>query len=345
LFTPGALGGLRLENRIVLSPMTRMQATEDGTPTEAMARYYASYAALGVGLVMTEATYIDELASRAYFNQPGMATSRHQEAWKKVVDAVHAAGRPIFLQVQHGGRLAEPGLHAVALGASGDAATGLSWQTARPYATAPVRAAGREEVDGIVRAFGDAASRAREAGFDGIEIHGARGYLLDEFLSQPAVGIDERLGVPLAIVRAVRERFPDGPISYNFSLYKMDGLGYQPSGGGEEVALIAASLCAAGVDAMHVTTRRVLRPESFGKTLAGAVRAVVPDKALIANGGVRTLEDAESALAQTGADFIAMARALLANPDWIARVSNGAALQAYKPGMEKEPLWQGEIGP
>jgi 2,4-dienoyl-CoA reductase-like NADH-dependent reductase (Old Yellow Enzyme family) len=345
VFSPAALKGLRLENRVVLSPMTRMQAAEDGTPTEAMARYYASYAALGVGLLMTEATYTDEHASRAYFNQPGMANPRHQEGWRRVVDAVHAAGRPIFLQLQHGGRLAEPGLHACALGASGIAAAGLSWQTARPYAAAPVRAAAREEIGRIVRAFAEAARRARQAGFDGVEIHGARGYLLDEFLSRPGMEIEERLAVPLSVVHAVRDAFPDGPLSYNLSLYKMDDSGYQPPGGGQEVALIAASLCDAGVDALHVTTRKVLRPEPFGNTLAEAVRAAVSDRVLIANGGVRTLEDAESALAQTGADFVAMARALLANPDWIGRVRAGGVLQAYKPGMEKEPLWQGEIRP
>lgn len=116
-------------------------------------RYYARYAELGVGLVMTEATFTDEAASRAYFNQPGMANARHQEGWKGVVEAVHAAGRPIVL------------------------------------------------------------------------------HLVDEFLSQPGRDLSRRLAVPLAIARAVREAFVDGLLSYNFSLYKMDDLSYQPPGG------------------------------------------------------------------------------------------------------------------
>jgi 2,4-dienoyl-CoA reductase-like NADH-dependent reductase (Old Yellow Enzyme family) len=338
VFTPAALGRLRLENRVVLSPMTRMQAEEDGVPTEAMARYYARYAANGVGLVMTEAAYTDEAASRAYFRQPGMANARHAEGWRPVVDAVHGAGRPILLQLQHGGRLAEPGLHACALGASGRAAAGVSWQGGKPYAAAPVRAAGPVDAEMLVRTFADAAKRARETGFDGVEIHGARGYLLDEFLSLPGVPLDERLRVPLAVARAVRDAFPDGLLTYNFSLYKMDDLAYQPPGGAAEVATIAAALCAQGVDALHVTTRRVLRDESFGRPLAAVARAAIPDHGLIVNGGVRTLQDAEAARAASGAQLVALARALLANPDWPARVQRGAPLDSYVPGMERNAL-------
>lgn len=338
VFSAVALGRLRLANRVVLSPMTRMQAAADGTPTAAMARYYARYAELGVGLVMTEATFTDEAASRAYFNQPGMANARHQEGWKGVVEAVHAAGRPIVLQLQHGGRLAEPGLHPMAMSASGRKAVGVSWQTARAYADAAVRAATPTDIEQIVHGFRRAAQRAKEAGFDGVEIHGARGYLVDEFLSQPGLDLSQRLAVPLAIARAVREAFADGLLSYNFSLYKMDDLSYQPPGGRQEIAMIAASLCAAGVDVMHVSTRSVLRAEAFGERLAWAVRAAVPDKSLIVNGGMRTLDNAEAALASTEAECVALARAQLANPDWIRRVAAGLPMAAYTPGMEKRAL-------
>lgn len=338
VFSPAALGRLRLANRVVLSPMTRMQASDDGAATRAMADYYARYARHGVGLVMTEAAYTDEKASRAYFRQPGMANGRHAEAWRPVVSAVHAAGSPIFLQLQHGGRLAEPGLHDCALGASGRPASGSSWQGGKPYASAPVRAASEAEQDEIAASFGAAARRAREAGFDGVEVHGARGYLLDEFLSQPGVALEARMRVPLAVVRAVREAFQDGPVTYNFSLYKMDDVSYQPPGGAGELARIAAALCAEGADAVHVTTRRVLREEPFGETLARVVREAIPRRALIVNGGIRTLQDAEAALAATGADLVALARALLANPDWIDKARSGAPLAAYTPGMERHPL-------
>jgi 2,4-dienoyl-CoA reductase-like NADH-dependent reductase (Old Yellow Enzyme family) len=303
-----------------------------------MARYYARYARHGAGLVMTEAAYPDERASRAYFRQPGMANARHAQAWRPVVDAVHAAGAPIVLQLQHGGRLAEPGLHAQAVGASGRAPAGVSWQGGQPYAGAPLRALAAAEEDAIAASFGSAARLAMAAGFDGVEIHGARGYLLDEFLSQPGRALEARLRLPLAVARAVREAFPYGPVTYNFSLYKMDDLAYQPPGGAGEVAAIAASLCAQGVDALHVTTRRVLREEAFGAPLARVVRDAVPGRTLIVNGGIRTLQDAEAALAATGAELVALARALLANPDWPDKARSGAPMTEYVPGMERRAL-------
>ena len=338
VFSPAVLGPLRLANRVVLSPMTRMQAGEDGTPTEAMARYYARYAANGVGLVITEAAYMDEAQSRAYFRQPGMANAAHAAGWRRVVEAVHAEGRPIILQLQHGGRLAEPGLHDCALGASGRPASGSSWQGGRPYPDAPVRAATAAEREAVVRAFAKAAALARKAGFDGVELHSARGYLLDELLSQPGIALRQRLAVPCAAIRSAREAFPDGVLGCNLSLYKMDDPLYQPPGGRGEVETIAATIAACGVDALHVTTRRVLRDEAYGEPFARTVRRAVPHTALIVNGGIRSLEDAAAALEMTGADCVALARALLANPDWIARVTLGTPLQGYAPGMERQPL-------
>ena len=335
----GALGALRLANRIVLAPMSRMQADEDGLPTQAMSDYYAGYARSGVGLVITEAVYTDAAHSRAYFRQPGIADARQARAWARIAGAVHAAGRPVLMQLQHAGRLAEPGLHACALGPTEARAQGLAWQTQRPYAEAPVRAAGASDIEALVRGFADAARRARVAGFDGVELHGARGYLLDGFLSESALGdLEARLRVPLAVLRAVREAMPDGLLSWNLSLYKMDDYRYQPPGGRAEIEAIARALVAAGADVLHVTTRRALRAEPWGETLARTVREAVPDCALIANGGLHSGEDCDAALAHGGAQAVSLARALLANPDWFARLREGRALRAYAPGMEAAPL-------
>lgn len=340
IFTPRRVGRLTVPNRVVLSPMTRAQASDDGTPTDAMAKYYARYATLGVGLLITEATHVDEAQSRAYFNQPGMANERHKIGWAAVAEAVRRVGRPVILQLQHGGRLAEPGLHSYAIGARGAKADGVSWQRALPYAKAPVRAATHEEIKHIVESFGQAAERARGAGFDGVEIHGARGYLIDEFLSAPGRTLDERLSVPLAVVRAVRGAFPDGVVSYNWSLYKMTDTGYRPPGGTVEVERIAQALIDAGVDLLHVSTRDLTRMEPLGEPFAGVVRRAVPNAALILNGGIRNLADAEHALQDMKGDFIAIARALLANPDWIERATRGLPLREFVRGMEHEPLLQ-----
>lgn len=336
--------GLRLRNRVVVAAMSRMQGGDDGMPAEQAAAYYARFAQGGAGLVVTEALYIDDHASRAYFRQPGLACDGHAAAWRAVTRRVHDAGGLLFAQLQHGGRLAEPGLNRAHLAASEGAAAGMTWQTGRP--NAPARAASESDIGALVQAFAQAARRAREAGFDGVELHGARGYLLDDFLSAgsnrrgDAYGgsLAGRLALPLQVVRAVCEALGPLPLAYNLSLYKMDDAGYQPPDGPQEVAAIARALHEAGATILHVTTRKLLRDEPWGEPLVSTVRRAVPQAVLIGNGGLKTLEDAETGIARTGCDLVSLARPFLANPDWLQRNLRGQALQAYARGMERQGL-------
>src|SRR5690606_20359508 len=239
----------------------------------------------------------DDQSGRAYFNQPGLCNLAQRDSWKAVVDAVHEAGGVIFAQLQHGGRLAEPGLNPLHLAASDGVAAGMTWQTQKP--NMPARGATLQEIADIVESFERAASYAVEAGFDGIEIHGARGYLIDDFLSastnhredEYGGSLTNRLRLPLQVVERVRKVMGDRPISFNFSLYKMDDLSYQPPGGKSEIETIAASLEHAGVDILHVSTRRALRDEPWGEPLVQTVGAAVTRASVIANGGLKTLED------------------------------------------------------
>ncbi|HYF20714.1 MAG TPA: NADH:flavin oxidoreductase [Ramlibacter sp.] len=344
LLDPLSRGGLALRNRIVVAAMSRMQGGEDGTASLQAADYYARFARGGAGLVITEALYTDGTSARAYFRQPGLAEDRHVDGWRPVTRAVHEEGSLAFAQLQHGGRLAEPGLNPLHLAASEGTAAGVTWQTGRP--NAPARAATAEQLDAIVDGFVAAAARAVDAGFDGIELHGARGYLLDDFLSastnrrEDAYGgsLQARLALPLRVLRAVRAVIGARPLSYNASLYKMDDGGYQPPGGAAEVEAIARALHGAGADLLHVTTRRLLRDEPWGEPLVVTVRRAVPDAVVIGNGGVKSTGDAEEALGRTDCDLVSIARAFLANPDWLARQQRGEALRAYAPGMEREPL-------
>jgi 2,4-dienoyl-CoA reductase-like NADH-dependent reductase (Old Yellow Enzyme family) len=333
-----------LRNRIAVAAMSRMQAREDGCVSADMPAYYERYVRGGAGLVFTEALYTDETAARAYFNQPGLASDVQAESWRQVVDRVHAAGGVLFAQLQHGGRLCEPGLNGKHLAASDGAAAGNTWQTGRP--NAPARAAGHSEIGAIVEGFANAARRAREVGFDGVELHGARGYLLDDFLSATSNrrtdeyggSLEGRLKLPLRVVKAVRDAVGPLPLSYNLSLYKMDDAAYQPPGGADEIRTIARALRGAGVDVLHVTTRRLLRDEPWGEPLVQTVRASVPDRIVIGNGGIKTLDDAQAAIVAVGCDMVSIARPFLANPDWLERNLRGDTLQAYRPGQEREQL-------
>lgn len=343
---PTRLASLDLRNAVVVAPMSRMQARDDGVVSSDMPEYYARYARDGVGLVISEAIYTDETSGRAYFNQPGLARDDQTEGWRGVVDAVHAAGGKMFAQLQHGGRLAEPGLNPLHLAASDGLAAGNTWQTG--YPNAPARAATVAEIEEIVASFGSAARRASEAGFDGIEIHGARGYLVDDFLSASTNqredefggSLEARLKMPLAVVRSVRAAIGTLPLSFNFSLYKMDNTSYQPPGGRDEVIKIIRALRGDGVDIIHVSTRKALRPEVWNEPLFRTVRAAAPGD-VIANGGLTTLDNCEAAIQEGGASAVSIARAYLANPNWLTRVTVKADLSRYVPGHERLPLLGG----
>lgn len=341
ILQPCALGALQPRNRLAVAAMSRMQAMDNGEVSADMPAYYARYARNGAGLVISEALYTDEDGARAYYRQPGLASDRQAQGWVRVAREVHREGGLLFAQLQHGGRLAEPGLNRVHLAASDGTAAGTTWQTGVP--NAPARAATAEQIDAIVEGFTQAARRAREAGFDGIELHGARGYLLDNFLSAStnqragAYGgsLEGRLALPLRVIRAVKQAAGGLPLAYNFSLYKMDDGAYQPPGGQAEVAAIAQALHAAGANILHVTTRKLLRAEPWGEPLVATVRKAVPGAIVIGNGGLKTLADCEQAIAQTGCDAVSLARPFLANPDWIARNLAGGDLRAYAPGQER----------
>jgi N-ethylmaleimide reductase len=183
LFTPVRFGVIQAPNRIVMAPMTRMRAGHGRVPTVQMAEYYAQRA--GAGLIVTEATAISRQGTGC-INTPGIHTDEQLAGWRRVVDSVHHAGGRIFLQLWHMGRISHPSFQAE--GALPVAPSAIAPQTGsiltdtgmQPYVTP--RALEREELSGIVWQYASAAQRARSAGFDGVEIHNANGYLLDQFL-------------------------------------------------------------------------------------------------------------------------------------------------------------------
>lgn len=181
LFTPITIGPLNCKNRIVMAPMTRCRAAEGNVPTELMATYYTQRAS--AGLIISEASQISTLGI-GYPSTPGIHTPEQVQGWKKVTQAVHDKGGHIFLQLWHVGRISHPSYHNGALPVApsaikpaGEAAT---YEGMKPFVTP--RALETEEIGGIVSEYAAAARNAIEAGFDGVEIHSANGYLLDQFL-------------------------------------------------------------------------------------------------------------------------------------------------------------------
>jgi len=181
LFTATALGAIPIANRVIMAPMTRNRADADGRPTPIMATYYAQRAS--AGLIVAEMTHIVS-SGVSYANTPGIETAEQVALWKVITDAVHAEGGRIVLQIAHGGRISHPTLlgGATPVAPSAIRPAGETWTSLGLVPFETPRELGADEIMALVRQFRLAAANAREAGFDGIELHAANGYLLDQFL-------------------------------------------------------------------------------------------------------------------------------------------------------------------
>src|SRR5580704_666012 len=196
LIDPLVLGEWRLRNRVVLAPLTRTRASAGRVPNAMMAEYYRQRS--GAGLMLTEATSVTSMGV-GYPNTPGIWSPEQVEGWKLVTRAVHAAGGRILLQLWHVGRISDPSYLAgelpVAPSAIAPAGHPHLVRPIRPFATP--RALRREEIPGVVAAYRLGAENAQRAGFDGVEIHGANGYLLDQFLQDSANRRTDDYGGPI----------------------------------------------------------------------------------------------------------------------------------------------------
>ncbi|MBQ0829281.1 NADH:flavin oxidoreductase [Streptomyces tagetis] len=344
LARPVTLNGLTVPNRIAMAPMTRM-FSPGGIPGEDVVSYYARRAAAGVGLIVTEGTYVGHPSAGQSDRVPRFHGEEQLAGWAKVAEAVHAAGGTIVPQLWHIGMVRDQGDQpfpdAPAVGPSG----------LRIGATVPTgREMTQRDVDDVVGAFAEAAEAAERIGFDGVEIHGAHGYLVDQFLW---AGTNRRTdaygGDPVArtrfaaeIVAAVRERVsPAFPVIFRYSQWKQDAYDARLAETPEELDALLAPLAAAGVDVFHASTRRYWRPEFDGSdlNLAGWTRKLT-GKPVITVGSVGldgefgrafrgegaalgSLDNLLDRLENDEFDLVAVGRALLQDPQWAEKVLTG----------------------
>ncbi|MGW7384672.1 NADH:flavin oxidoreductase [Streptomyces sp. NPDC054794] len=341
LSRPLSINGLTVPNRIAMAPMTRM-FSPGGIPGEDVLSYYARRAAAGVGLIVTEGTYVGHESAGQSDRVPRFHGEEQLAGWAKVADAVHAAGGTIVPQLWHIGMVRKQGqppfADAPAVGPSG-----LVTEGAEPTGKAMTQ----QDLDDVVAAFAQAAADAERIGFDGVELHGAHGYLLDQFLW---AGTNRRTdaygGDPVArtkfaaeIVAAVRERVsPDFPVLFRYSQWKQQDYAARLAETPEELEAILAPLAAAGVDAFHASTRRYWLPEFDGAdlNLAGWTKKIT-GKPVISVGSVGLDSEFLGAFQGEGSavkgidnlldrleaeefDMVAVGRALLQDPEWAAKV-------------------------
>jgi 2,4-dienoyl-CoA reductase-like NADH-dependent reductase (Old Yellow Enzyme family) len=358
LARPVQLNGLTVPNRIVMAPMTR-QFSPGGIPGEDVASYYARRAAAGVGLIVTEGTYVGHDSAGQSDDIPRFHGEKQLAGWKKVVDAVHAAGGTIAPQLWHIGMVRQAGqppyTDAPAVGPSGISSAG---------AEVTGKEMTQQDLDDVIAAFAQAAADAERIGFDGIELHGAHGYLVDQFLWEgtnrrtdayggSAVARTKFAAEIVAAVRAVVS--PDFPIIFRYSQWKQQAYDARLAETPEELAAILTPLAEAGVDAFHASTRRYWVPEFEGSdlNLAGWTKKLT-GKPTITVGSVgldgdfirafagegssaRSIDDLLDRVESDEFDLVAIGRALLQDPEWAAKVLAGrfTELNAYDPSALK----------
>lgn len=344
---PFDFGPFHLYNRLAVAPMSRVSTAGDGVPTEQMARYYAAFAEGGFGLVVTEGAYPDSDRSQAYWNQPGIATEAQMLGWGHVAEEVHRAGARVILQLMHAGALVqEQPRHAHGLAPSAVPPRGrkMSDYGGRgPYAMPS--AATEVELVAARDGFVAAARRAVEAGFDGVEVHGANGYLLDQFVTAYTNHRTDRYGgspahrvqFPAEVAAAVRAAVPDEFIvGYRLSQAKVNDATYRWPGGAEEAKTYYTALAEAGVDYLHLAgegadwaSAAELEP---GITTTGLAREVT-GLPVIANGGLGSPEALRRVIAEGHADLVALGTSALANPDFPKRLAARLPLDPFDPAI------------
>jgi 2,4-dienoyl-CoA reductase-like NADH-dependent reductase (Old Yellow Enzyme family) len=327
LFDPLRLGDLTLKNRVVMAPLTRARSGVERTPGTLVAEYYAQRAS--AGLIISEATSVAPLGV-GYADTPGVWSDEQVEGWKLTTEAVHKAGGLIFLQLWHVGRISDPvflegqpPVSASAIAARGEVSL---LRPKRPYPTP--RPLSLDEIHEVVEAYRRGAENAKRAGFDGVELHGANGYLLDQFLQDTtnkrddAYGgsIENRARLMLEVVDAAISVFGPGRV----------GLHIAPRGDAHDMG-DSNPLAVFGYVAKAAAERRlafICAREHVGDGRIGPQLKSIFGGPWIANEGF-DLAGAEKVLAAGEADAVAFGKLFISNPDLPARLAAGAPLNPW----------------
>jgi 2,4-dienoyl-CoA reductase-like NADH-dependent reductase (Old Yellow Enzyme family) len=337
LFRPFQLKGLALQNRIVMAPMTRSHSPE-GVPGADVAAYYRRRAEGGVALIITEGTLVDHPAAGFDPKVPHFYGDQALEGWRRVAEQVLQAGGLIFPQLWHVGMVVSPGQ---------ELKPGV-----KPIGPASMTQA---DIDAVIEAFAKGAQSAKELGFDGVELHGAHGYLIDQFFWEGTNQRTDKYGGDLVsrtcfaaeIIREVRRRVgPDYPVVLRFSQWKLQDFAAKLAPTLDELDRFLRPLVDAGVDAFHCSQRRFWEPEfpesdlnlaGWTKKLTGKPSITVGSVTLnedmmmsfgtSSTAGVAGIDNLLDRLGRDEFDLVAIGRSLIVNPEWPGIVRKGALNQ------------------
>ncbi len=332
LFTPATLGKLQLKNRIVMAPMTRCRASNN-VPNELMVEYYRQRAS--AGLIIAEGAS-PSANGLGYARQTGLFSESQKQGWHQVTDAVHQAGGHIFIQLMHTGRVSHAANmlpDAKIIAPSALAAPGEMWTDSSGMQPYPVPAEMTEaDIAQAIAEYAQGAKNAIEAGFDGIELHGANGYLIDQFLNTATNqrtdrwggSVENRIRFAVEVARATALAIGAEHIGMRISPYGVfNGAASDANMDAMYLALIAA-LNQIGLVYIHIVDHSAMGAPEVSPTLKAAIRANFKGSYILSGG--YDLAHANSDLADNRGDLVAFGRPFISNPNLVEKLQNGSEL-------------------
>lgn len=327
LFSPVRLGAINLANRVVMAPMTRDRADADDVPTALMAEYYRQRA--GAGLIVTEGTQ-PSAVGKGYWRTPGIHSAEQIAGWKAVAEAVHAEGGRIVMQLMHCGRVVVPanrGFEAEVIAPSAIACPAkVPGPDGVPVATAMPRAIEAAEIPALLEEYAQAARNAMAAGMDGVELHCASGYLVNQFLNRASNQrsddyggpVENRIRFPVAVLRALAEAIGPGRVGFRISPGNPYN-GMDPADPEATFAPFVKAVDGLGLAYLHVVDMELEVLDTLAMLRANWCGPIIANNNL-------TSASAEALLEAGRAEAVSFGRPFIANPDLVARLRSGAAL-------------------